>query len=231
MVKIKEDITPVEDEGEFAECPEELFSDNLIKKAWVEEDGVKKEFIIVPLYSRYPICEYIFNRDIEDLFSPENYGCVTTMEGLFTKWFGNYWDYDTDVCWCDCCDKACQVSSHVDSDELWVNQESGENICDSCVHIADNMTDYIDFLTDNPNACNKHLTEDELEARGWECLRDDYESYVGGRQDNPEDIMGEYRSKYPHAKFLFSRDAYDRWGMSFSLWAKDMPADDGEETR
>ena len=131
------------------------------------------------------------------------------------------WDmYDYYII-CDSCGTAF-IEPTIGHLDMWLGD--GVAYCYNCVHNDDYVRDlYLDFLTNNYDACNTILSDDELEDAGYVPV--DVED-LDGTASRRREVLELLRGKYPSGEFIFSEEE-DRlvspnWSASTnSVWALD----------
>lgn len=129
------------------------------------------------------------------------------------------WGFSDEYAVCDKTGKLIRTEpdSYSWTPDFFVNDRTGEIVCGD--YVRDNPEEYIEWLLSNPEErANTILSEDDLEAAGFEKVEGDYESGWYDRNDSPAEILEKAREEYPDALFIFNITGQGQFAIQYDLW-------------
>jgi hypothetical protein len=104
--------------------------------------------------------------------------------------------------------------------DYWIDYEGGGLFCSECIKNVPEVRDaYLDYLTNNTDACNTFLSDSQLEECGLIKLDGEYEDGYFGRHDSPASVFNDLSEKYPNGKFIFNYRRGGGFSTTYDVWA------------
>lgn len=141
------------------------------------------------------------------------------FEEYLDEIFEYNWGYSDS--WQECYN--CGVAIYTDDytqEDYWIDYEGSGIYCKNCVKtVPEVRNSYLEYLSNNAEACNTLLSNHELEEAGLEKLEGTYEDGYYGRNDSPSKILNDLRDKYPYGEFIFNLTGGGAFYTGYEVWA------------